>query len=213
MKTIITALMVMLAAPVCAGEIEVETYTASRLQDEDFYRVGDWNGIQLSYKFDNPLYVFASYDVAEIIPIQYSFDYEFFGLGVGMRKQVMDGLELFGQVGYYIIENSMGYREGYTEGMHYYFNMRYPYDRTRFFGHEVRNDNTIGGSFGLRFSHALTEHWSVGLSGSVRWLKFTEHLYADRDDIYGIEYPRYWIAEGERDFTSLNLGASLKYTF
>lgn len=197
-----------------ARGFDVSIQTCSRLQDQNLYRTGECAGIQLDYNFNDSLYMFASHDTVEVIPIQYQFNYLFYGAGFGIKKNLSNNIQLFGQLGYYKIDNTLGYSEGYNEGLHYYFNAMYPtHVGTSFYGHEVRNDNAFGGSFGVTLNYPITKTLSIGALASVRVLKFTEHLYGDLDKAPGINYPMYFIAEGERDFTSLNIGASFKWKF
>lgn len=205
-----------IAASVFASEFSVSVTERTRDADEDVYSVGAWYGVQFSYAPKDKGYFFISQETAEIAPIGHVFDYHMTGFGVGSKYQVTDGIKLFGQVGYYIVKNTWGYRpHTANESLGYYSAKRYTASATSqtFHGYGVENENTIAGTVGVEFNHKFTKSLIGNMTFSKRVMRIHEVIRAFRDE-WNYEQTGVCIMTGlTRNFTSTELGLGLTYTF
>ena len=220
MKTLLIALLLMFGTAQ-ANEVEVKLLKMTRISNDDSFYTGDWSGIELSYHFDNsPWYVYGGYEETGVYAGGRIWDYNFMGLGVGLNHQVSKHISIFGQIGYYFVENSLGgpSRE-FNEAVHYYLNSLWqnslpgPYDVGEYWifdETQVTNGDTLGVSVGMDISYPISKNWSAGFSLSYRYMNIDEHIAGYRDEWGTVGW---WELDRSHDYSSFNTGISLNHTF
>jgi hypothetical protein len=195
-----------------AGEISAQIYQASQISSSDD-KVNGWQGLQVSYRFDNDIYVFGSTEDARVYPRGHAWDYGIDGLGIGIKKPVHKYLNVFGQIGYYFVSNSYdSKRHNRNEGIGYYLNGKYSNGRSvRFDEYSIENDNTIAGAFGLELVYPITKSWTTGVSLSYRLMKIRRTVRGYRDVWDYDKTGEAWEDGSSQDYSSLNLGIYFAY--
>ena len=220
MKKLMVIALLLISATVQA-QVQVNLMKMVRLSNDDAFYTGDWTGIELSYQFkDSPWYVYGGYEKTGVYAGGRIWDYTFKGLGVGMRHNVSDHINIFGQVGYYFVSNSWGGRRNeFNEAGHYYLNSLWqeslpgPYDSGTYYvfdEFEVRNSDTIGISVGLEVDYPISKNWNAGFLVAYRYMNIEEYIAGYRDEWAGIGW---WELGRSHDYSSLNLGVTIDYRF
>ena len=195
----------------------------TRIANDDSFYAGDWTGLELSYQFDkSPWYVFGGYEETGVYAGGRAWDYTFLGLGVGLRHKVSDHINIFGQMGYYFVENSWGDpRREMNEALHYYMNERWnqsldgPYDTGTYYmfdTYEVKNSDTIGISVGLDITYPISKNLEAGFLLSYRYMNINEYIAVYRD-AWDEANVGWWELSRSHDYSSFNTGLTLNYTF
>lgn len=205
--------ILLLIPSMCFADISIELTQRSGQSDEIF-GTGKWNHLQISYG-DN-FYVFGSTEEWEV---NYfggnAFNYLANGIGFGLKKELTDGVKMFGQVGYYFIDNSWGRRREHNEPLHAFANTTWSeidgHPQLVFQTYEVENDDAPGVTFGLEMTHPITKSTSVGFVMSYRYLMINETIAAEWDA---------WDYENtgtrlesviNRNYSSINVGINLEF--
>lgn len=224
MKYIITYLLLM--SSVVASELRLDLLQMSRIADDDMYSVNSWEGLQLSYQFDSPLYVFGSIENADVYPIGRSHSLNFLGLGAGIRHNLSKTISVFAQAGYYVVKNDYGHQKGdFNEGAWQYLNQRFrgmqnvdaPFaddqGNYNFAGYEIENDDAFGGTVGIDLLYPVSENFTVGASLSYRSMKVREVISGYFPGYYLGSNTALWEVNMSRNYSTINLGISAGYTF
>jgi len=210
-------LMFLISFSVTAGELSFQISELTRDTDDDIYQVGGWNELQVSYQpTDSEGYLFMSYGEARVAPKGYAFTFEMLGLGAGMKREIFKNINVFGQLGYYLIENSWGGRKReFNEGLYAYLNGRYQgasgSSAYKYFNeYEVKNDNAFGGTIGIEMMYPLSKTDKVGFVFSKRIMKIRETVIGYKDE-WGPGSR--WEYGNKRNFNSTNFGINYIHTF
>lgn len=227
MKKIIALVIVLIPLMAQAGEVSVSLNQYSRMADDDIYQVGTWNGIQISYSHDSNVYYFIGQDTAVVYPNGRAFDYIFTAVGIGFKKKVTSGFNVFGQAGIAKIDDTLGKKNfNDIEALTYYFNERISQQlpsgyHQAFDSFGVTHDDYAAAiSLGAELVTEITKNFSAGISMSYRGLKFHESLSAYRNDwdahnatLSPGQTPTYWEFGIGRNYSSFNTGINLTYSF
>jgi len=219
MKILWMVLLLMMGS--VQAEVQVNLMKMVRLSNDDNFYTGDWSGIELSYQFKNsPWYVYGGYEETGVYAGGRIWDYTFKGVGFGMKHKLSDHVNVFGQIGYYFVENSWGGRRAeFNEAGHYYLNSLWqnslpgPYDTGDYYvfdEFEVKNSDTIGVSVGMEIDYPLSKNWNAGFMVAYRYMNIDEYVAGYRD-----EWPdgEHWELIRSHDYSSLNLGITVDYQF
>jgi len=219
--TLIASVMAICLKPVYADTWSSSIHESSALKSDDEYSVGAWHGIQFSYAPNDKGYFFISQEKMEIVTTGHAFDFYLTGLGVGNSVKISENFSIFGQVGYYIVKNSIGSRRDDSisnESLSYYLWKRYsflgvPYPG-RFDGFSLGSKDTIAGTIGVNMHYPVTKSLSLDLNTSFRLLKITQNINGYRHEWDGPGCPGCkFVAEGHIDYSSINYGFGLTYVF
>ena len=221
MKTLLIALMMI--GTVQAGEVGVRLTDWSRLADDNVYQVGNWQGIQLDYTFDNDLYIFGSHETAQVIPLWPIGDLSMTGIGFGVKHDITPRFRFYGQVGYYFVSHEnegrhpidMGSGDA-SEGMWMYMNHQYSYLPGfiwDFDTYEIQYENTFSGIIGIDYTHPVGKSSEVTFGISYRALRMDETFIVERDEWnYPVTLNR-WEQMVSRNYGALGLSLGYNYTF
>ena len=196
----------------------------NRIADEEKYQVGNWQGIQLNYKFDNNVYLFASQETAQIIPLWGIGDMNMTGVGFGLTHNISPKLSLFGQIGYYMIshENEGRHRvdptgAGAGEGIVYYMNDKYGFIKDgpyyQFDEYEINYENTFAGIFGVQFTQPITKNSDIGFALSYKSMKISEEFIVYLDKWNYPETGWRWEQAITRNYSAIGFSAVYQYRF
>ena len=225
MKTLMTLLIAtLITGTVQAGEVEVMLTQWNRIADEEKYQVGNWQGIQLNYKFNNNVYVFASQETAQVIPLWGIGDMNMTGVGFGLTHNISPKLSLFGQIGYYMIshENEGRHRvdptgAGAGEGIVYYMNDKYGFIKDgpyyQFDEYEINYENTFAGIFGVQFTQPITKNSDIGFALSYKSMKISEEFIVYLDKWNYPETGWRWEQAITRNYSAIGFSAVYQYRF
>ncbi len=209
-------LLCVITGAAVAGEFSVKLKQFSHTAGTDDFDARGWGGLELSYKPDNTdTFYFVSQERAAIYTTGKAYDLDMTGIGFGFKPQITKKIRAFAQVGYYFIDNSWGdRRRGFNEGLHQGFNKWYAgvYDNwIDFQEYTVKTEDTLGGEFGVEYTHNFTKNFTIGLSYSKRIMNVRIHHQAFRD-VWDDRYS-YWENQSNRNLGSDIFGASLSYLF
>lgn len=206
-----------------ASELRLDILEMSRMADDDMYQVNSWEGLQLSYQFDSPVYVFGSYETASVYPMAYSHELQFLGLGLGVRHKLTDYISLFGQFGYYFVSNDFGHQrlsgdqQSYqlNEGAWQYLNTRFrgfqnpnaefadEYGAYLFEGYEIVTEDTIGGTVGVDLLYPVGKDWTLGMSLAYRHMTLRESIIGYFPGYYEGNPTNRWEVNGSRNYSTI----------
>lgn len=209
------------ASMASANSVQVNLFQKNRLNDSEDFQIGNWNGIQLDYKFEK-MYVFGSYESAQVIPKWGIGDMRAYGVGVGMKHKVNDHVRVFGQIGYYFInqENEGSYdisdrKQDGSEGITYHMNNAYQFTQPdkfyEFDRMKINFDDALGAEVGFELFQQFTENLEGGMSLSYAAMKVPMEI-----DVYRKEWDKvgaWWMEHITRDVSSLKIGAYITYNF
>ena len=153
------------------------------------------------YNYDiKDKYVFMQYRRAGACPYYCGFNYNMYGLGIGINHR-FTFVTMFVQAGYYIIDNSLG-KTAYNENLYYYMNARFKsFDKPMHFkSYEVKNDNTFGITVGADIP--FTNH--TGVKFSYQYMKIKENIIGYLTE--GAEFPALWWDPINRDYSTISAG-------
>jgi len=216
-------LLIFFTSPAFAASTEssrgfdANIFTHSFLTDDDTFSRGNSSGLELSYSPNGKGFFFVSKENISVQIIYKSFKYDVTGFGFGHRIQLTRGIRITGQVGYYIIENSIGRRkDGFSEGFSYYLNSKFRdatgRDLYRVDAIGVLNDNAIGASVGIEFDYPMTKKFNFTSGISYRLMKFDQTIIGYNYKLDAI--PRnWWESTGNQDFSSLIIRVGVNYKF
>jgi hypothetical protein len=221
MKTLLIALLMI--GTVQAGEVDIMLTQWSRIADEEKYQVGNWQGIQLNYKFNSGAYVFASHETAQIIPLWGIGDMSMTGVGFGLSHNITPKLSLFGQLGYYMVGHENEGRHdvdpsgaGAGEGIGYYFNDKYGFITNRYIKfdeYEINYENTFAGIFGVQFTQPITKNSNIGFALSYKSMKISEEFIVYKDSWNYLKTGWRWEQAITRNYSAIGFSAVYQYQF
>jgi len=197
-----------------AGEVEAIALSSTKFTERYDHGVGTWVGIQVNYMFDDEFYIFGSQENLDVLLLGgKAWGYDIKGVGLGTKYKVNKRFNLFGQVGYYMVENSWGnyQRRENNEAIHYYLNERYaPGETQSFHAYSVGTSGyTLGATLGAEYAYPLTENWSTGFVMSYRHLKIKEDI-SGYNDSWGCPPETTvcdkWHSVQNEDYSSINVG-------
>lgn len=218
MKILILIMMFTMATcfkPVNAAEYSLHVSEKFRNVNEDLYSTGTWLGLEFKYQPDNSdIYYFISTEHIAVVAKMRAFNYDMTGFGVGKRYQVAKNIRVFGQAGYYLIDNSWGAKKReFNEGLYYYLNDRWIHSNGGgylvFDEYGVENKNTFGGTIGIEFSHKLSKNIDFSMIFSKRFMKIREKLAGYRDAWNGGS----WEFNSDRDYSTTDYSLGINYVF
>jgi hypothetical protein len=200
-----------------ANEIGVKLLTASYLTDDDTLSRGKSVGIELTYSPNGRGYIFLSKQDVRMQPIYPNFHYDITGVGVGHKLKLNKEIRLFGQIGYFNIENSHGPRvRGRNEALGYYINNRFAVGTGQgsqvFDSYGVENEDAIGGSVGIEFDYNISKAFNITTTISYTMMKFNQTIKGFKDE-WDKNPNSWWESNTMLDFSSLNFGTGLRYEF
>jgi hypothetical protein len=214
----------LIAGTAQAGEVDVLLTQWNRIADEEKYQVGNWQGIQLNYKFNSGAYVFASHETAQIIPLWGIGDMDMTGVGFGLAHNITPKLSLFGQLGYYMISHENEGRHdvdpsgaGAGEGIGYYFNDKFHFltggRRVKFDEYEINYENTFAGIFGVQFTQPITKNSDIGFALSYKAMKISEEFIVYKDSWNYPETGWRWEQAVTRNYSAIGFSAVYQHKF
>jgi hypothetical protein len=209
----------LIGGTVQAGEVEVMLTQWNRIADGEKYQVGNWQGVQLNYKFNSGAYIFGSYDNVQIIPLWGIGDMRMAGIGGGLKYDLTPRLSIFGQIGYYAVHHENEGRRPVTndggagEGMEYYFNDKFafiPGDYHHFDEYDIQYEDALAGIFGVQFVYPIGKQSNLGFAFSYRSMKIAETFIVYKDEWRYEETGWRWEQRLERGMDAF--GMSLVFT-
>lgn len=216
------ALVIMLIGKARSGELEAQLLSSTKQAERYDHGVGTWTGIQVNYKFDNDVYVFGSQEnLDKTLLGGKAWEYDMKGVGVGTKYRVNNRIRLFGQVGYYSLKNSWGnyQRREDNEVILYYLNERYNNTKhsQSFDAYSVgTSDNVFGLTLGAELMYPITKNWTTGFVLSYRHMRIKEDISGYYDP-WGCPPDTTvcdkWHSAQNEDYSSINMGLNLVYTF
>jgi hypothetical protein len=196
-----------------AGEIEVQLTQMTPIADDDVRSVSAWNRIQGNYVFDNGWYGFGSFEEAAQNMMGRAWDYEILGVGVGLKKPLTQYISVFGQFGYYIVDNSVGHTTEPQESLEYYANSRWHAIRDAYYtfdSTEVKTGDTFGGELGVDVTYPVSKNFTLGFLASVRVMEIPVEVVWTRDEWVP---PNRWEIHFDQNMTSFAFGFNVGYQF
>ncbi len=198
-----------------AGEVSVQLTQFSRIADGDTSQTSNWNGVQVDYKLDNGVYIFGGKEKATIHLMGEAFSYDITSIGFGTKFNISERVRLFGQVGYYFVDNSWGseIRREKNEALIYYLNDKFSNNGQiqNFDAFSVDNENTFGGTAGIEIVQPITKNLSAGFVFSHRNMKIKEIVHGYNDAWRFHETGENWEYGVSRNYSSFNFGISFNY--
>lgn len=194
MKLILALLLISSSA--FAGQVSYQEGSMTT-SNANYYGSGDR---RLQVNFGDEDYIFMGYRRLSVCPHYCGFDYDMLGLGIGQKYKV-GFANIFAQVGYYKIENSVG-KTDHNENLFYYFNARFGFHHRQYFeSYEVKNDDALGVSIGVDVP--LNKH--IGIKFSYQYMKIDENI------IGIINSKEYWHDPVSRDVSTIGAGVYVDF--
>jgi hypothetical protein len=233
-KKIIVAVCVY-AASVCGSyagnfNLNAEAFTVFGHDAGIEYDIDSHTGIKLSFGHDKlPVYLWGSADKIDtrLVGLRGP-HYTVYGAGLGLKKEIIKGLSLHIEGGYFMPKGDMPYTRfpinwEQTEGITRYLNNRYnatsdpngdPNSPENFRGGvfdatSVECSSGYGGEIGFSYDYELIEHLSISASGAYRMIRFGETINGYNDEWL----PGWWQHVEDRDLSGIKLGISLNLMF
>ena len=218
MKTL-TILLLLISSSVF-GEVTIKWTSLSDLSSDELRQMESWRGFQINKEFDD-WYIFSSYDEGTFYTKSPAFDVQIGGIGAGIKLPVSKNIKLYGQVGYYEVDNSVGgrvrcaneYDYCLGEGIYYGLNAKWASTNggiQQFNEYEVETHGGAGYAFGLEIDKEVMEDTSILFSLEYRYLdtKFGIHGFRDAWDYdnTGARWETYY-----KGIDSINLSIGLNY--
>ena len=217
-KVLLVLCLVLLATcSVYASDWKVSVRGYQTIPTDSVGIVQSGTGVQanLYYKL---VYLYLSQDR---VPVRFSGqrgdDLTISSLGFGVERELVDGLILFCDMGWYEPTFSLEgkdlklWGEPLSEGLNIYLNQhvdsRLGYYEWDFYSLEYAG--SIGGKIGLSFQYPLTSKFLAGFTVGFQYLRFHE-------DVKGRDYGPYrghWEWREDRDFSNYQMGIVLTYQF
>lgn len=166
-----------------AGEFEASIKHFSDTTGSDHFAMDSWHGVEFKYQASKEsLYYFLSKENGTVLMATYpAFEIDFTGIGFGVKKEVSNGIKLYGQLGYYVVEPSISGRfscEGYScgEGIYYGLNNQWAHlhdiGLVSFNEYEIETENGFGVTFGAEILHKLTKNMELVFGAEYRAMYF-----------------------------------------
>ncbi len=214
--TVAAALLYLNVKSIIASEVSVKVTSHSFLSDGFRRAVG--NGVQLSYTPKQNGYVFLSHDKIGIYPLGKAFDLTLQGVGFGAKFKVHKYFSVYGQLGYYFVQNSYGGRsDKLNEGMLQAFNFKFhPFmngEGIEFDQYEVFTKNTFGGTVGFNMDYPVTKNFNLNIGLSLRIIKYFQEMRAFKKEWNYEETGQRWEVGGSQNISSFGLTAGGTYRF
>lgn len=207
-------IIICLVIPLVAqgGEIDFSVIQRNLASSTENHKTSEWEGVQISY--GQKRYGFISYEKANITPLGGVFDYHMLGVGLGNKINLSDDIRLFGQLGYYFINNSWGERRReFNEGMYYYINDRYSHSGKGYFigfdEYGVKNSNALAGTIGVEMDFPLVDNLKTSISLSYRHMKIKEEWHAYLDEWDFDSTGQNWETGATRNYSTINLSITV----
>lgn len=189
-------------------------------QDRDLQKDGTGIKGELRWKY---VYLWGGWERTEMrLTGQRAGELSLYGFGLGSKIELVKGLSIFGEVGYYIPNSDLANDPmKYSEGIYYKW-VKLAADTgcpdptataQKYNSYTYELNSGIGGSLGLEFRQEIYKELFLGLFGMYRFLNLREDWDA-RDLRPTNQYPNAWLQTKEkRSFSGGVFGIGLDYRF
>ena len=189
--------------------------TYSIYQDRDILE--DGKGLKWEIRYDWA-YIWGSWEATELrLTGQRSGSIDLYGFGPGIKIKLVDGLFIFGEIGYYIPRSELQKDTmTYFEGAYYHW-MKICNDIGRpdlipiYNQYKYEIKPSIGGTVGVEFKQKVWENWELNISLAYRFLNLKEDW--DAYPLHPTGPADYIQTKEKRSFSGGMIGVGATYRF
>jgi len=160
-----------------SADVQVKLLNRQLVTSDNFMNASNWKALEVTYQFnESPFYAGLSYEKTGLQCVVKLADYTMLGAVAGMKFKVHKYINIYGQLGYYSVDNSAGSDMKWSEGVYYCLNLKYAFDK-----YGVENGDMIGGTFGVEMVYPVTSFMDIGLNLSYTSRNMKSTVYGERD--------------------------------